>query len=64
METVLKGDAKTEFVQQANLVQSHTVANFTTVMAIMTVNFFPIYAYCDQSQYMQRYLRKYHEMKV
>ena len=64
MERVLKGDAKAEFLQQANLVGSHTVANFTTVMATMTVHIFPTYAYCDQRQYMQRYLRKPHEMKV
>ena len=31
MERVLKGDAKAEFLQQANLVGSCTVANFTTV---------------------------------
>ena len=34
MERVLKSDAKAEFTQQANLVGSHTVGNFTTVMAI------------------------------
>ena len=45
MERVLKGDAKAEFLQQANLVGSCTVANFTTVMATMTVHAFPTYAY-------------------
>ena len=40
MERVLKGDAKAEFLQQANLVGSCTVANFTTVMATMTVHIF------------------------
>ena len=30
----------------------------------MTVLVFPIYAYCDQKQYMQRYLRKPTDMKV
>ena len=38
MERVLKGDAKAEFLQKANLVGSRTVANFTTVMATMTVH--------------------------
>ena len=47
MERVLKGDAKAEFLQQANLVGSRTVANFTTVMVTMTVHVFPTYAYCD-----------------
>ena len=61
---VLKGDAKAEFLQQANLIHIHTVANFTMVMVTMTVHLFPIYAYCDQRQYMQRYLRKPPEMKV
>ena len=43
MERVLKGDAKADFLQQANLVGSYTVANFTKVMAIMTVHIFPTY---------------------
>ena len=64
MERVLKGDAKAEFLQQANLVGSRTVANFTTVMATMTVHIFPTYAYHDQRRYMQRYLRKPPDMKV
>ena len=64
MERVLKGDAKAEFLQQANSVGSCTVANFTTVMATMTVHIFPTYAYRDQRQYKQRYLRKHPEMKV
>ena len=64
MERVLKGDAKAEFLQQANLVGTRTVANFTTVMATMTVHVFPTYAYRDQRRYMQRYLKKPHDMKV
>ena len=48
MEMVMKGDAKAEFLQQDNLVGSCTVANFTTVMATMTVHVFPTYAYRDQ----------------
>ena len=64
MERVLKGDAKAEFLQQANLVGTRTVANFNTVMATMTVHVFPTYAYRDQRRYMQRYLKKPHEMKV
>ena len=56
IKRVQKGDAKAEFLLQANLVGSCTVANFTTVMVTMTVHFFPAYAYCDQRQYMQRYL--------
>ena len=64
MERVLKGDAKAEFLQQANLVGSRTVANFTTVMATMTVHVFLTYAYRDQRRYMQRYLRNPPEMKA
>ena len=64
MERVLKGDAKAEFLQRTNIVGSHTVANFTTVKGTMTVHIFPTYAYCDQRQYMQRYLRKPPNMKV
>ena len=52
MEVVLKGDTKAVLLQYANLVGSHTVANFTIVMATMTVYVFPTYAYCDQRQYM------------
>ena len=52
MERVLKGDAKAEFLQKANLVGSHTVANCTMVMATMTVHVFPTYAYCDQRGYI------------
>ena len=64
IERMLKGDAKAEFRQQANLVGSCTVANFTTVMATMTVHVFPTYAYRDQRRYMQRYLKKPPDMKV
>ena len=64
MERVLKGDSKAEFLQKANLVGSHTVANFTMVMATMTVHIFPTYVYCDQRLYMQRYLKKHPDMKV
>ena len=48
MVRVLKGDAKAEYLQQANLVSSWTVTNFTTVMSTMTVHIFPTYTYCDQ----------------
>ena len=50
MERALKGDAKAEFLLKANFLGSHTVANFTKVMATMTVNIFPTYAYHDQRQ--------------
>ena len=39
-ERVLKGDAKADFVPQANLVGSGTVTNFTMVMATKTVHVF------------------------
>ena len=48
MERVLKGYTKAEFLQQANLVGSCIVANFTTVIATMTVNVFPTCVTCDQ----------------
>ena len=64
MERVLKGDTKGIFHQQANLVASCTVANFTTVMAAMAVHLFSTYTYRDQRRYMQRYLRKPPDMKV
>ena len=38
MEKVLKGDFKGEFTQQANLVGSLIVDNFTTVLAKMTMH--------------------------
>ena len=47
MERMLKGDAKAEFLQKANLLGCHTVATFIVVMATMTVHVFPSYAYCD-----------------
>ena len=59
-----EGDTKAEFHQNANLVGSRTVANFTTVMETMTVHVFPIYAYCNQRQFMQRYLRKLPDIKL
>ena len=64
MVRVLKGDVKTEFLQQANLVGSCTDANFTTEMATMTVYVFPTFAYCDQRQHMQMDLGKPSDMKV
>ena len=64
IERVLKGDAKTEFTQQANLVGSCTVGNFTTVMATMTVHIFPVLASEDQKLCMYRYLSKSKTMKV
>ena len=64
MQRVLKGDAKAEFTQQANLVESCTVGNFTTLMATMTLHIFSVLAYQDQKQYIYRYLRKPKKMKV
>ena len=64
MKRVLKGDTKAEFLWQANVEGTHTVANFTAVMNKITANIFPIYANRDQRQYMQMYLRKPPEMKV
>ena len=64
MERVLKGDAKADFTQKANLVGSCTVGNFTTVMATMIVHIFPVLAYQDQKQYMYRYPRKPKTTKV
>ena len=64
IERMIKGDAKDEFLQQANLVRSCTVANRTMVMGTMTIQVFPIYAYCDQKSCMQRYLRKPPDMKM
>ena len=52
MERVLKGSAKAEFLKQAILVGSCTVAKFTKVMATMTVRVFHTYTYCDQRRYM------------
>ena len=48
MEWVLKGDAKAESTEQANLVESYTVGNFTTVMATMTMHIFSVLAYQDK----------------
>ena len=64
MKRVLKGDAKAEFTQQADLVGSCTVGNFSTLMATMTVQIFPVLVYQDQKQYMNKFLRKYKTMKV
>ena len=64
MERVLKGDAKKEFTQHANLVGSRTVGNFVTVMATMIMHIFPVLAYQDEKRYMYRYLRKPKTMKV
>ena len=64
MERVLKGDAKTEFTQQTNLVGSRTVDNFTTIMASMIGHIFPVLDYQDQKRFMYRYLRKPKTMKV
>ena len=54
MESVLTGDTKAEFLQQANITKTHIVANFTIVMNTMTAHIFPIYTNCDQRQYIQR----------
>ena len=64
IEMVLKGDVKAEFLQKDNLVGRCAVANFTMVMATMTVHIFPNYAYYDQIWYMQRYLRETPDMKM
>ena len=64
MERLLIGDAKAEFLEQTVLVGSCTVANFTTIIPTMTVHVLPTYAFHDQRQYMQRYLRKPPDMKV
>ena len=64
MDRVLKGDVKAKFKQQADLVGSCTVGNFTTVMAGMTMHIFPVLTYQDQIWYMHRYLRKSKTMKV
>ena len=64
MKRMMKGDTKAKFTQQANLVGSRTVGNFTTVMATMTVYNFSVLAYQDQKRYMYRYLRKLKTMKV
>ena len=64
MEQVVKGDAKAEFTQQAYLEGSHTVGNFFTVMATMTVHLFPVLAYQDQKRYLYRFLRKPKTIKV
>ena len=64
MEWVLKGDAEAEFLQNANLVGSCVLANFTKVMATMALHVFPTYAYHDQRQYMQKFLRKPPDTRV
>ena len=64
IERVLKGDTKVKFTQQAILVGSRTVSNFTTVVATMTVHIFPVLAYKDQKLYIYRNLRKPKTMKV
>ena len=48
MKEVLKDDAKAEFLQQTNLVDIHTVANCTTVVATMPVHIFSTYGNFDQ----------------
>ena len=52
MESVLKGDAKAKFTQQANLVGRRTVANFNIEMVTMTAHIFPVLAYQDQRRCM------------
>ena len=42
IERLLKGDAKDNFLQNANLVGSCTVATLYTVMVTMTVHAFPL----------------------
>ena len=64
VERVPKGDAKVEFLQKANLVGSHTVANLTMIMATMTMHIFPNYTCCDQKRNLQRNLRNPFEVKA
>ena len=45
MKRVLKGDAKVEFTQYANLVGSRSVGNFTILMTKITIHIFPVLAY-------------------
>ena len=51
IETILRGDAKTKFALQANLVGDYTVGNFTMVMATMTVYIFPVLEYQGQIRF-------------
>ena len=64
MERVQKDGSKAEFTQQANFIGICNVGNFTTVMATITVHYFPVLAYQDQKRSMYRYLRKPKTMKV
>ena len=64
IERMLKGNTKAVFLHQTTLVGSCAIANFTTVMATKTVHIFTTYAYCDQRQYLEKYLRKLHKVKV
>ena len=50
IERGLKGQINIEFTQQANLVGSCTIGNFTIVTATMTVHIFPALAYHDQKR--------------
>ena len=59
-ERVLKGNVKAEFLQWINFI----VANFTKVMATMTVHIFSTYANHNKRQFKQRYLRKPHKTKA
>ena len=61
LDRVLQGDAKAEFTHQVNLMGSHTVSNFTTVVGTTTVYIFPALAYQD---HIYRYIRKPKTMKV
>ena len=64
MKMVLKDDAKTKFLQQVNLAASHIVANFTTIMATMTVQIFATYAYYGQRRCLQRCLKRLPDIKI
>ena len=44
MERAVTGDAKAKCLQQANLAETHAVANFTTVMNTINIHIFPTYA--------------------
>ena len=45
IERVLNSDVKVELLQIADLVGSHTITNFTTVMVPMTLHVFPNYCH-------------------
>ena len=58
IKRVLRGDVKVEFFQHTNIVNSHTVVNFTEVMATITLHVFLKCTHCDKRRYMEWNLRK------